>query len=222
MSKKILLLCFLALNLLLSGCASRSYVTKQQAYPEMYKQKPLSIMVLPAVNRSTAADAPDLYATTIAPPLAEAGYYVLPLPITNMLMRNEGVVDGEQLANVDVKLLKEAFGADAVLFVTINQWDTNYYVTGGNVTVGASFRLVATSSNQELWQHSRTVVYNTSGNSGSLLVDLISTAISTATTDYVPIARIVNSQLIYSIPAGKYSPYFGKDGEVRVLEQPKS
>lgn len=197
--------------LLVSGCAS-TYVTKQDAYPKMYEDKPVSILVVPAVNRSTAADAPDLYSTTIAQPLSEAGYYVMPLPITNMVLQLEGVVDGAQLRNISANKFRQMFDADAVLFVTINQWDTNYYVTGGNVTVGATFDLVSTDSSEVLWNYNSVIVHNTSGNSGNLLADIISTALTTALTDYVPVARMVNSTVMTTIPAGKYHSKHGKDG----------
>ncbi|MGE4259661.1 GNA1162 family protein [Shewanella sp.] len=218
--RKIILLLLITTASLLTGCATPNYVTKQAAYPLMYQQHPLSILVVPAINHSTAADAPELYSTTIATPLAEAGYYVLPLPITNMLLQQQGVVDGEQLEKVDATKFQGLFGADAILFVTINQWDTNYYITGGNVTVGAAFRLVSTKDNEELWHYSQTIVYDTSGNSGGgLLAAIISTAISTATTDYVPIARTVNGIVVNTLPAGKYSPHYDKDGAVTILEQ---
>jgi hypothetical protein len=44
--------------------------------------------VVPVVNRSKAADAPELYSTTIAQPLAEAGYYVMSVPMDEMTWLN--------------------------------------------------------------------------------------------------------------------------------------
>ena len=198
--------------LLLSGCATQKIVSKQEAFPKMYDAAPLSVLVVPAVNKSTAADAPDLYSTTIAQPLAEAGYYVLPIPLSAMLLQQEGIVDGAQLRDVNPDKFKQMFGADAVLFVTINQWDTNYFVTGGNVTVGAEFDLVSTSSGESLWNYQNVVVIDTSGNSGNLIADIISTAINTATTDYVPVARMVNSSVINTLPVGKYHSRHKQDG----------
>lgn len=197
---------------MLGGCARPQVVTKKDAFPEMYKQQPLSVLVVPAINHSTAADAPELYSTTIAEPLSEAGYYVMPIPLTNMILNGEGIVDGEQLKGVDAGKFRSLFGADAVLYVTINQWDTSYYVTGGNVSVDADFRLVSTADNSSLWHYRGTIVYDTSGGSGNLLVDIISTAISTAQTDYVPLARQVNRSVITTLPVGKYNPRFGQDG----------
>ncbi|MFT6778548.1 MAG: hypothetical protein ACJAV1_002488 [Paraglaciecola sp.] len=201
----------------LSGCTT--ILTKSEAYPSMYKGQTDSILVVPVVNRSTAADAPELYSTTIAQPLAEAGYYVMSVPMVEMMLAMEGVVDGEQLKGIDSSKFKTIFGADSVLFVTINQWDTNYYVTGGNVTVGADFEIVSTTTNETLWNYRNIVVINTSGNSGNLLADIISTAISTAITDYVPIARQVNFSVVNTLPVGKYHSRHGQDGNDKVVNE---
>jgi len=203
--------------LLLSGCATQERLTKGEAYPDMYKNKPISILVVPAINQSTAADAAQLYSTTIAEPLAEAGYYVMSVPATDAIFQSEGIVDGAQLDAFSPTKAHEIFGADAILFVKINRWETNYFVTGGNVTVGAAFRLVSAHSGAELWRYNDAVIINTSGGSGNLIADIISTAISTALTDYVPIARQVNFQVMGSIPAGAYHSQNNLDKDQKVV-----
>jgi len=202
------------LLIFLLGCGTVK-VTKQEAFPSMYTaEKPTSILVVPAVNKTTAADAAQLYATTIAKPLAESGYYVFSIPFIQQFFNREGIVDGTQINNIPPAKFKELFGADAVLFVTINQWDTNYYVVGGNVTVGAHFKLVSTSSNQTLWQYNDVYVHNTSGDSGGGIIGaLISTAIATAATDYVSVANVVNTNIINSMPLGKYHSRHNQDGK---------
>lgn len=196
----------------LFGCQTTK-ITKQEAYPKVYAEKPVAILVVPAINLTTAADATELYATTIAYPLAEAGYYVLSVPFTQKLLQREGVADGEQARNIPMQKYQTLFGADAVLFVTLNSWDTNYYVTGGNVTVSAKFELKSTKTDETLWLYDDIVVHNTSGGSGNLIADMIATAITTALTDYVPIARIVNQKIVTTIPVGKYNKKHGKDGQ---------
>lgn len=205
--------------LTLTGCVTPVMLTKQDAYPDMYAQGPQSILVVPAINKTTAADAPDLYSTTIAQPLAEAGYYVMPIPMVDMLLTAEGITDGEQLRSIEPTKFKSMFGADSILFVTINQWDTNYYLTGGNVTVGADFELVSTQSATPLWNYSGRVVIDTSGNSGNLIADIISTAITTALTDYVPIARQVNARVMTTLPLGKYHYRHKLDGQDPVVNK---
>jgi hypothetical protein len=149
-------------------------------------------------------DAAALYSTTIAMPLAESGYYVFSIPFIDQFLHREGITDGEQVSRIPLSKFKEMFDADAVLFVTLNSWDTNYYVTGGNVTVGAKFELKSTSSSEKLWQYDDVVVHNTSGNSGNIIADMIATALTTALVDYVPIAHVVNQRIVNSMPVGKY------------------
>ncbi len=196
----------------LSGCQVAK-ITKKEAFPKMYSKGPTSILVLPAINKTTAADAAELYATTIAIPLSEAGYYVFSIPFVEKFLQREGVVDGEQVSGIPLTKFKDTFGADTVLFVTINGWDTNYFVTGGNVTVAAKFVLKSTTTGEVLWQYDGVVVHNTSGNSGNIIADLIATAITTSIVDYVPIAEVVNRQIINSMPVGKYNPRHGQDGQ---------
>jgi hypothetical protein len=206
---KFKIFCILTTALIFSGCATEkaAQVTKQDAAPNMYVEVPKAILVLPAVNKSTAADAADYYATTIAEPLTLKGYYVLPMSITNNMLKQEGIVDGAQLRNTDFSLYKNHFGADAVLFVTINEWKTSYVVISGSVTVGIGFELISTKTGETLWRYENTIVVNTSGdnnNGGGLLAALIATAINTAMQDYLPIARNVNQTATFMLPAGPY------------------
>jgi hypothetical protein len=202
----------------LAGCASVE--TKREAFPLMYDEdyKPLSILVAPAINKSTAADAGELINVTLTQPLADNGFYVVPIAIVSEIFQSEGIVAGEQLLAAPMSVFSENFGADAVLFVTINEWDKNYYVVGGNVTVGMSFVLLSTKDREVVWSYDAQVVLNTAGqSSGSLLVDLISTAVNTAIADYIPIARQVNSIAISTLPFGQYHPRTGQDGEANVV-----
>ena len=205
-------LLFVALLFLFAtGCAMNT-ATKGQAYPEMYNEKPVAILVVPAINHSTAADAPILYESTINEPLSNAGFYVLPIEVTNRFLRNEGISEGEVLKDIPPQKFAEPFGADAVLYVTIDKWDTNYYVIGGNVTVGASFFMKSCKTGATLWSYQDEIPLDTSGDSSAgLLVAMIATAINTGMQDYVPIARNVNLMTLRSIPFGKYHNSHDKD-----------
>lgn len=203
---------------LLSGCATG--IAKIDAFPKMYERSVESILVLPAVNNSTAADAPDLYSSTILEPLSNAGYYVLPIEITDKILKNEGISHGEQLLNVPAQKFGEMFKADAVLFVEIDEWTTSYTILSGSVTVGIKYKLVSTATNEVLWKYRARQVIDTSGNSnngGGLLGAIIATAINTAVQDYVPIARRVNVMALNSIPFGKYHLNHSKDQKQQVI-----
>ncbi len=201
-----------SLVLLTTGCVTTNTSTKGQVYPEMYNEKPIAILVVPAINHSTAADAPILYESTINEPLSNAGFYVLPIEITNRFLRNEGFSEGETLKDIPPQKFAEPFGADAVLYVTIDKWDTNYYVIGGNVVVGVTFLLKSSKTGATLWSYQDEIPVDTSGDdSGGLLGLIISTAINTGLQDYVPVARNVNLMTLRSIPFGKYHNMHDKD-----------
>ncbi|MDH3354573.1 MAG: DUF799 domain-containing protein [Chromatiales bacterium] len=204
---------------LVAGCSTG--IAKKDAFPGMYPNTINSILVLPAVNQSSAADAPDLYSSTILEPLSNAGYYVLPIEITDKILKNEGISDGEQLANVPAQKFGQMFNADAVLFVEIDEWKTSYMIVSGSVSVGIKYKLVSTKTNKTLWKYRAKQVVDTGGdsnNGGGILGAIISTAINTATQDYVPIARKVNLIALNSIPFGKYHIKYDKDKEQKVIE----
>lgn len=202
----------LAALLVISGCAQTQ--SKLDAFPAMYAEgKPLSIVVVPAINETTAADAADLLNVTVSQPFTNHGYYILPVPIVADIFRKEGVFEGSQLKGVSTSIFKETFGADAVLFVTINSWDTNYAIVAANVAVGLEYVLLSTDTGEVLWSYTERVVVDTGSSSGNILVDMIATAITTASTDYVPIARQVHQTAVVAMPYGNYHPKSGTDGE---------
>lgn len=174
--------------LALSSCAGPTYITKGKAFPKMYEERPLAILVLPPINESTAADAKEYYATTIAEPLSYAGYYVYPIEVVSEMLKLEGLYDTEMMVNLPPQKFKQYFGADAVMYIRIIKWDTSYFVIGGKVTVSVLFLLKSTNTGEDLWKYEGTVVVNTAGDSGSggglagLLAQVITTAIKTATT----------------------------------------
>ena len=111
------------------------------------------------------------------------------------------------------------FGADAVLFVNITEWDTNYYVIGGNVEVAISFQLKSTATGETLWSYNVKRAIDTSGdsNSGGLIGAIIATAIKTSMQDYMPVAHRVNHTALQTLPFGKYHPNHAKDGHYRTV-----
>ena len=211
------LLLVLVVSLGLASCAEME--TKSQAYPLMYTDaQPKTLLVVPAINKSTAADATDLINATLTMPFADAGYYVLPIAIASEVCALEGITDGSQIASLPMSVFANNFGADSVLFVTINKWDTNYVVIASNVTVGMSYVLMSTSTNEVLWSYDAELVINPNQNSsGSILADLIMTALTTAAQDYIPIARQVNANAVVTLPFGRYHPQYGSDGAASVV-----
>ena len=211
--------------IILNGCAT--IITKGEAFPKMYQEKPVSILVLPPINESTAADAKEYYSTTIAEPLSFAGYYVFPIEIVNEVLKQEGIYDTELIVNLDASKFKEYFGADAVLFTRIISWNTSYYVIGGNVKVHIAFDLVSTKTGETLWSYNDKLTVDTTaddndiGGAAGLLLQLAATAVQTAAQDYTPLAKKVNITVLQTIPFGIYQTQHGTDQSLTGVEEKK-
>jgi len=229
-SKIFSLFIFTAFTLFISGCGP-AMATKSSEFPKMYEQAPRSILILPPMNNSSDAQAKDYYMTTVEMPFALMGYYTFPTEMVSEIMKQEGVYDTELLYNMPVAKFYDYFGADTVLFTTINRWDVSYAVLASSLTVSISSKLVSTKSNETLWSYTGTVYVDLSAGGGAgggglaeLLVDAIATAINTAAADYVDYAKQANNRIIHSLPAGPYSPMYMKDQNVQIVDQtpPKS
>jgi hypothetical protein len=216
----------LILNFTLSGCAPKM-ISKSEKFPLMYEESPASILILPPMNESTAADAKDYYSTTIQEPLSFCGYYVFPYEVTTEILKMEGIYDAELLKDLPLAKFREYFGAESVLFTTIKKWNLSYVVLASTLTVSVDCELKSTKSDQILWRYSGTVVVDLSGGSGGrglagLLAKVITTAIASAAADYVPHARVANYRALSSMPYGKYHALYLKDREMKILDQKPS
>jgi hypothetical protein len=208
----------------LSGCGP-TMVTKSAKFPLMYEENPLSILVLPPINRSTASDAKEYYSTTIQEPLSLSGFYTFPYEVTSEILKMEGIYDSELLYNMPLSKFQEYFGADAVMFTTINKWDMSYLVLAAGLTVEITCEIKSTKSDQTLWKYTGTVYAdlsggNTGGGIGGLVAKAIITAINSALADYVPYAKLANGIALSSIPTGPYHSLHAKDQESQIAEQP--
>jgi hypothetical protein len=208
----------------IGGCGPKMF-TKAEKFPLMYEEKPASILILPPMNESTAADAKELYATTIQEPLSFCGYYVFPYEITTEILKMEGLYDAELIRNAPLPKFREYFGADAVLFTTIKKWDLSYMVIASTLTVSIDCEMKSTKSDQILWRYNGTVVVDLSGGDYSqagligLIAKVIVTAVASAVVDYAPHARTANFRALATVPYGKYHPQYLKDKEQKFPEQ---
>ncbi|MDB5916643.1 MAG: hypothetical protein JWR40_877 [Massilia sp.] len=200
-------LCVLAL--VLTGCAAPAKKTDLSAFNAA---APRSILVVPVVNKSLDVDAPNYLLSTLSVPLAEKGFYVFPVHTVKLVLEQEGFYEGERIHNQAPESLAKLFGADAVLFVTINRWDAQYAVLATAVTVNFDYRLV-NKDGSELWRANQQMQYSPqNNNTGHPLANLIAAAVTAAITraapNYLPLARQANNQVFVlgptAIPNGPY------------------
>lgn len=213
----------LLIALLYSGCAQ--HISKIQEFPKMYDQNPRSILILPPMNESTDAEAKDYYMTTVEMPFASMGYYTFPIEMVGDIMKQEGVYDTELLYKLSLDKFYEYFGADAVLFTHIKEWDVSYLVVSSKLTVSIDANIVSTKTGDELWKYTGTVVVDltsrvdTGDALANLVVNAIATAVSTASADYVEHAHTANKRLISSLPFGPYHKEYLKDQDTKFIDQ---
>jgi len=144
--------CLLALCCLglLAACSTHS---NKPDYSAFERQRPQSILVLPPLNASVEVDAPAAIMAASVRPLAESGYYVL--PVTNMMATfiNNGMYDAEDIHAIAPARLREIFGADAALYITVNRFGSRYSVVKTQIEVSATAKLIDLRSGEKLWEN---------------------------------------------------------------------
>ena len=208
---RILNLCLCLITATLIGCSSTPVKKDLSAFNAA---APRSILVVPVVNKSLDVDAPDYVLSTLSVPLAEKGYYVFPVNTAKFVLEQEGFYEGERIHQQSPEILAKLFGADAVLYVTIKQWDAQYVFVTTTVTVEFDYRMVA-KDGTEIWAATQSMQYSpqNNNNSGSPIADLISIVVSAAITraapNYLPLTQQANQKVFMlgpnAIPNGPYS-----------------
>jgi hypothetical protein len=196
-------------SVFLSGCA-----VQQVNLDAFYAHRPRSIVVVPVLNESPEVSASSVFITTVSRPLAERGYYVFPVYLTDMILRDFGLTEAGHIHQLPPSRFYELFGADAVLFVTIKDWSTKYLVLASTVDVRMEYVLKDTKTGIELWKNEQTYSHG-SGGGGNLIAMAISAAVNALVTDYMPLARAANNVVLMpprGLPAGQYSPNYQATG----------
>lgn len=212
--KKFIVLITIAVTVV--GCATMEKaerITKANAYKGMYAEKPLAVLIMPPINRSTAVEAKEFFHTTLNIPIAEAGYYVIPTFLSMEILKRESAYDAELFIDGPIQKFGEVFGADVALFTIIHKWDKTY----GMVYVDVEYIVKSTKTNEVVFTRRGNINYDTTvqiqssggGLAGALIAtvgSVIATAATTAATKYVDVARIANTYTLSDLPAGQYAP----------------
>ena len=134
----------------LTGCAT----TKPAAYDytAFNKARPVSLLVLPPLNESPDVKATPALWSQATLPLAEAGYYVLPVTLVDETLRQNGVQTPDDAQSIPFAKLREVFGADAAVYIKVTKYGTSYAVVASETRVEAEARIVDLRSGELLWQ----------------------------------------------------------------------
>lgn len=202
----------------LAGCAA----PQKRDYSAFQAAKPASILVLPPLN-----DAPEVQATAsvlshATYPLAEAGYYVMPVTLVNETFRQNGLEIASDMHAVPAAKLREIFGADTALYIKVNRYGTTYMVISSATVVSAEARLVDLRTGTVLWTGQATASSEEGGNNGGgglagiLITALVKQIMNSVTDASHGIASVATNRLLAvgghnGLLYGPRSPMYGKN-----------
>lgn len=210
------LLLLAVLPLVLAACATPR---KDFDYSAFKAARPRSILVLPPVNKSPEIEAPLSFMATATVPLAESGYYVIPVTLVAETFRQNGVTVADEAQAIAPAKLREIFGADAGLYLSIDRYGVSYRLLESVTEASASAKLLDLRSGKELWHGAVNVRKSSNdGNNSGLLGMLLSAALTqifqTASENAAhDMGRAANYQLLSAggqdgILYGPYNPKY--------------
>jgi hypothetical protein len=204
--------------LALTGCATQKPTYDYTAYRD---SKPSSILVLPPLNQSPDLRASYSVMSTVTAPLAESGYYVFPVALVDQTFKENGLDNPGEMHQAPLAKLREIFGTDAVLYITVEQYGTKYQVIDSSTVVAATGKLVDARTGALLWtgKASASDAENRQNNGGGL-VGILVTAIVRQVIGSVgdpghQVSAMANARLLHAraggLLYGPRSPQYQKD-----------
>lgn len=164
------LLTSLLLLCVLSGCATQTPYN----YSAFKAAAPRSILILPPNNLSPDVNAPSAVLAQMTKPIAEAGYYVIPVALMDASFKENGVHNGAEAQGVNPKKLQEIFAADAALYTDITEYGSSYRLISAETAVTLRAKLVDLRTGIILWEGTaRASSSEQNNNSGGGLAGLL-------------------------------------------------
>ncbi len=203
----------------MTGCATKRAPFD---YTDYKASRPRSILVLPPVNNSPEVQATYSMLSFATVPLAEAGYYILPVTLVAEAFKENGMTQPTDMHATPADKLQKIFGADAALYINITKYGTTYQVIASATVVSAEARLVDLKTGKLLWTGAATASSEegqsqSQGGLAGLLITAIVKQIMATTTDQghriaaVTSARLLSPGTPNGVLYGPRSPNYGKD-----------
>ncbi|MCA8153336.1 DUF799 domain-containing protein [Burkholderia contaminans] len=213
------LMSVLSLVALLSACAQP---VKRPDYTAFKKSQPRSILVLPPLNETSEVGATYGMLSQMTLPLAESGYYVVPVAVMDETFKQNGLTNAAEIQETPPAKLREIFGADAALYTKVSQYGTVYRILASATVVSASAKLVDLRTGDVLWQGRASAASDEGGNSGGggligmLVVAAVKQIANTLMDQSHDVAAFTSGRLLTAGPPtgllyGPHSPKYGTD-----------
>src|SRR5258708_35001063 len=138
------------------------------------------MVVVPALSETPEGPATYGVLSQVTLPLAEAGYYVVPVSLMDETCRQNGLNSPAEIHDVSPRKLREIFGADAAVYIKVTQYGTSYRVIASETRVTTQARIVDLRTGELLWQGTATASSseNRKSNQGGLAGLLVKSVVS--------------------------------------------
>lgn len=203
---------------LLGACA---HPTPGTDYTAFKANRPRSILVLPPLNQSPEVIAPWGVLAQATYPLAESGYYVMPVTLVAETFKENGLTVPAEVHAVAPAKLREIFGADAALYITVTRYGTSYAVFDSAAVVAVDARLIDLRDGTLLWSGAASASNAQQNNQGGGLAGLLVAAVvkqilNNVTDASWPVAGVATQRLLSAgrpggLLYGPRSPKYGTD-----------
>lgn len=206
-------------GLILSGCVSAPGYN----YSALKAAHPLSILILPPKNLTPDVRATYALLAQMTYPLAEAGYYVVPVALMDTAFKENGVANADEAQNISAEKLRSIFGADAALYTDITEYGNSYKLITAETVVAARCKLIDLRTGTVLWQGSaRASSAEQNNNNGNglasmLIKALVDQVVNNIVDNTYTYAGITSQRLLMphadGLLQGPRSPFYGKDAQ---------
>ena len=213
--KRIVLVGALLAPLLFSACATKP----PKDYSAFQRARPASILVLPPLNESPDIKATPAVWASVTRPLAEAGYYVVPVTLADETFKQNGVTTSYDAQQIPADKLRQFFGADAALYVTVREFGSSYHVIASETAVRINAKLVDLRDGALLWEGTARASsaeqqqQSQGGIIGLLAQALLNQIISSSTDAAYNYAGTANARLINGPEGVLYGPRSPRSGQ---------
>ncbi|OCG20092.1 MULTISPECIES: DUF799 domain-containing protein [unclassified Gilliamella] len=167
---------------MLVGCATNK---KDYDYTAFEESKPTSILVLLPTNHSNEINASYGVLSQVTLPLAEAGYYVFPVNLTNEVFKQNGFTIADDIHSVTLTKLQQIFNPDAVLYLKIINYGTNYQIIQSDTRVTLEAKLVDVQTSKVIWTGTASASSTENQQSSNSLISTLLSAAITQISDTV-------------------------------------
>lgn len=203
---------------LLQACATKP---PPYDYTAFVQARPATLLVLPPLNDSPEVSATPGVWSHATRPLAEAGYYVLPVTLVDETLRQNGVTVANDAHGIPVQKLRDYFGADAAVYLRVNRYGSSYKLVDSETRVEVEGRIVDLRTGQLLWQgraaasSAEQQQQASGGLIGLLVMAVVKQVVNSATDASYHYAGIANARLLSApryngVLPGPRSPLFGQ------------